>query len=647
MSDPLRITALAVFLLAGWAGWAGGQTAPTSPPTDNRLQAAADFVRASDKHLHHDQLRRGMTGYGLTVMSGTEVVRFEVEIVSVLRNWRPQRDVILARLSGLGLESSGVVQGMSGSPVYVVDSAGKDRLIGAIAYGWSFTKEPIGGIQPISQMLAVAGVPLPGLEAEPDAKPAALASAGRSGRLDEQWQQIVFNPAKADFSQFGWPQELRTAPDPSAGPQLRPLTTPLMVGGLGEVARRRLGEALAGAGLVPVQSGGASGSAAEDLAAAALAPGSAIAVTLVSGDVDISAVGTTTDVIGQRVLAFGHPMFSNGRVSLPMGPSYVHAVVPSLNSSFKLASAGPVTGELTSDESSAVAGVLGRTVEMIPMRVEVEWAPQRQNQVYNYRLVREEFLTNLLAGTVGFNSVTGLRELPSEHTVEYSVRVDYGDLGVFDVSNYSSGASIYPATSDLNRVLTAMVRNPFARVFPESIAMKIHIREGVRVARLLGMRLDRARYAPGETVTATLDLQRWHGDRFTRIVRIALPGNLAAGQYDLEVGDYTVAVEAVRKHQPHRFDPRDARGLLESLQVLLTPRMDQAHAVLTLNKAGLAVDREPVAGVPPTVEAVLRQSLGSQATAITGAVTVAEDLDFMLEGTARAQVVVQASPPRP
>src|ERR1035437_9841156 len=138
--------------------------APTTIPaqahdsSDDAMAAARKYVAEhSDRYLDHNKLARGMKGYGLTVMEGTKIEKFEVEIISVMTRWGPHQDVILARCTGLGLEKSGIIAGMSGSPIYIKDTDGKDKMIGALAFGWNWPKEPVTGIQPITQMFAMDG----------------------------------------------------------------------------------------------------------------------------------------------------------------------------------------------------------------------------------------------------------------------------------------------------------------------------------------------------------------------------------------------------------------------------------------------------------------------------------------------------------
>jgi hypothetical protein len=325
-----------IFILAGTFLTTVGRGQSVERPLGERLTAAKKLVETSEKYLHHSHLRRGMKGYGLTVLAETEIVRFDVEIVSVMTKWGPHQDVIFARLSGHGLEKTGIIQGMSGSPCYIRDD-GRDKMIGAVAYAWSGQKEPQCGIQPITQMLATAGM---GLETttrpatQPESRPGTFVSG--SGISRSSLLAAALDPRKLDFSTIALlSRPKRGGP---AGPQLIPLGTPLMVSGASARAMEFLTEALGPAGMIPVQTGGMSPAVAAAARDAKLAPGSAVSIPMVTGDANYSAVGTVTDIVGDRVFAFGHGFYGDGAVELPMGPAYVNTVVASLFASFKVSS---------------------------------------------------------------------------------------------------------------------------------------------------------------------------------------------------------------------------------------------------------------------------------------------------------------------
>ncbi|MGA2265845.1 MAG: hypothetical protein ABSH10_05380, partial [Phycisphaerae bacterium] len=282
--------------------------APSAEQADPALAAATAMVEKSDRYLDISRVKPGMKGYGLTVLSGTQPVRFEAEIISVMPRWGPHQDVILARLGGPDMERLGVAAGMSGSPVYVRDDRdGKDKLIGAVAFTYPALKEPICGIQPITQMLAIPQGSTPGATAED--------SGDKSSR---ELLAAAMDPRQTDLvSVLGRVQGQRWQRFSPVGSDLSPLATPLMIRGLGDSAFQRLRQPLLEAGLMPVKAGGASGRAADGHAA--FVPGSAISVALMTGDLDVSAVGTVTDVTGDHLLAMGHSLFAEGDVEIPVG----------------------------------------------------------------------------------------------------------------------------------------------------------------------------------------------------------------------------------------------------------------------------------------------------------------------------------------
>ena len=201
---------------------------------DSALAAAERYVRKSDRYLHHSRLRRGMKGYGLTVMSGVRIARFDVEIISVVEGWGPHQDVILARLSGkdvggVNIAVSGIISGMSGSPVYVQDPAdGKYKIIGAVSYGWYAQKEAQCGLQPITQMIAVAGFLSTGEEKDNKGKEGVVA-AGAGARAPREYLAAVLNPRKADFSKMFRPARPALSGPPARASRLTPLAMPLMI----------------------------------------------------------------------------------------------------------------------------------------------------------------------------------------------------------------------------------------------------------------------------------------------------------------------------------------------------------------------------------------------------------------------------------
>ena len=625
--------------------------APAADLRDSRLQAATEWVMRSDRYLHHSKVRRGMTGYGLTVMEGTKIVRFDVEVVSVITNIRPQRDLILVQLKGQGLEHTGLISGMSGSPVFVRDGD-KDKMIGAIGYQWRYHKAPkegpLGLIQPISQMLALAGGPL---DKEPPAGESARGRADADAILSAQWRSAAFDPRKIDFTRFD-PDGVR-APRAGGGDHapasmmIQPLAMPLMAGGLCDRAMAYLTDALAGSSLLPVQAGGPGEAAAEEAGDVKLAPGASLTIPLAIGDEKISAIGTVTDVIDGKVIAFGHQMNGDGAISLPMATGYVHAVVPSIINSFKLGGTGRIVGELNCDEYTAVGGTLGKQVEMIPMTIQVAWDQSGQMQTYRYRIVRDRSLTPALAVVLTMDTLWGTRRLPTDHTVEYSVEVDFGQLGSFRVSNLSSGRDIRALTSDLSRPIALLLNNPFGMARVNSIAVETRMLKGARMGLMLQATPDRNSYAPGDTARVAVTLRRFKGPRSTKTVDVPIPADLPDGEYTIQVGDWEMALEAQRQRQPRLFDPRNLPELLAAIQRVSQVRMDRLYAVLELPGKDLAVRAAMLADAPPTIVAALEAIRPMDVSPIGRAVTVDLPMDVAVTGSAEVTITVKKHPSRP
>ena len=633
---------LPVLFLAGQPRAAASQGPAGS--WDQNLRLARKFVMASDRYLHHDRLKAGMSGYGLTVVAGTKVEKFNATVLSVMRNWSPHRDVVLCKLSGLGLERTGIVAGMSGSPVFIKDPAdGKFKMIGAVAYGWRFQKEPICGVQPIAQMLAIEGVPLPGRK-PPKTRTARPGRHDLAGGVDPQRARAVLNPRKVSFAAFGSPRRAARPRLPVGVPQLVPLATPVMAAGVCPRTVRLAGQLLAGTGLVPLQAG-AVGKADARRGPSRLVPGSALAVTLVSGDSDWAAVGTVTEVIGERVLAFGHSLDARGIVELPMGPAYVHAVIPSAYTSFKLSSTVRVTGALTNDEYTGVAGRTGRKAPMVPLTVTVRWGQSEQK--FTYRLVRHNWLTASMASLMLKDSLWANRDLPERHSIDYTVDIDFGPMGKYHAANFSSANYTFDVSSDLTRPLAAMMNTPLGQpVFPRRMDVKMTVHRVRRTAEILALTLERHSYRPGQTLRGKVLLRPFRARRTACPVAVTLPKDLPDGRYTLTVSDAYGWLERRRSELPHRFKPRTVKQLFRAVQEVVKPKLDRLYAYLAAPAGGLAVSSVELEHLPASLADVLSRTAPTETTEYKRSVWDEFQTGYVLAGKASAEFLVEREPRR-
>jgi hypothetical protein len=317
-----------------------------------------------------EDIRPGMKGTAKTVFSGTQPEDFGVEILGVLPGFPgPRQSSIIARLSGANAERTGVFGGMSGSPVFI-----DGKLVGAIAFSFPFSKEPIAGITPIKQMIDLFNK---GSENQND-KPKEPRAVSFSQLAATDWKPNLPKPAVSSVSLFA-PVAANSPLLPLLGQQMTPIATPLVFSGISQEALAMFSPQLIASGLLPVS--GAGGTAPITPLAAyndkTFPYGSSISVQLVRGDYSLAAAGTVTMRDGDRIYAFGHPFLSLGSSDMPMSECSVVTVIPNVNNSFKLAVPGQMVGSISQDRASGIFGLLGQSPKMIPVKINLHTSRER------------------------------------------------------------------------------------------------------------------------------------------------------------------------------------------------------------------------------------------------------------------------------
>jgi hypothetical protein len=334
--------------------------------------ALVAWPSASARYMTVDEVRPGMTGVGRTVFDGDRVEEFAVHILGVLRNVNgPHRDLVLARLEGGPLAATGVIAGMSGSPVYI-----DGRLLGAVAFSLGqFPKEPLAGITPIEEILESAGPQSGRAPTSPKTRLDLPLTEDRVlASLHDAFSRFqrpfADSPDDIRFDGSGSVDALRAA---QLGTLMRPIATPLALGGFSGPLGDSLTSAFRDAGFVPMADGASTPRRpAQDQRASAgprLKPGDAVGVNLIAGDFILGATGTVTEVDGDKVYAFGHPFYNLGTTELPMTRAYVYALLPSLLSSMKISTTGETIGTFRQDRAAGIAGTLGPGPDMVPVRI--------------------------------------------------------------------------------------------------------------------------------------------------------------------------------------------------------------------------------------------------------------------------------------
>ena len=578
-----------------------------------------------------DEVRPGMVGIGRTVFSGTKLEDFKVEILGVMRNvLAPKRSLILARLEGGPLAKTGVIAGMSGSPVYI-----NGRLLGAVSYALGqFSTEPIAGITPIAEMVDATAMPA----VAPGSRPVALSFPPTSRELFDIWsrdlgrsrafvedssQALVLSGVSSDLSRMG--------------AMLRPIAVPMIASGFDAAVLDPISPAFAAAGFVPMSSAQSQGNGTSAPTASPnkdrrLQPGDAVGVALLTGDFELGATGTVTHVDGDRVYAFGHPLYNLGPTQFPMTLADVQVVLPSLMSSSKLASFGAIVGTVQQDRATAIAGRLGPGPSLIPVTITLN-SDRQPSRTFNFGVVRDFTFTPLLTYLSVANVLTSYERGagPASFSIRGTASIrSEGDLSfedIFSGEQPAGGAAAYVAGP-----LTALLKNSSEQVEVEKIVLTIDAAEHARSARIERVWLDTTRPRAGQDTVLHVALRSARGQEIVRQVPIQIPANLT-GSLQLTVAD------AARTTADDRRDTRGA-DMQRVSQMMRTfnraRRNNRLYVRLTSSDSGAIVNGEPMAGLPPSVLAVIEADRNSGTVGSLRSMTRGEwelALDFAVTGS--------------
>lgn len=568
-----------------------------------------------------EAIRPGMKGTGRTVMVGTKLEEFGAEVLGVMRGVSPGRDMVLCRLTGCNLEHAGIIQGMSGSPIYI-----DGKLLGAVAFAWEFAKDPIAGVTPFQQMVQYVRSNDRRIAAEAKDEPI------HAARLDAP---ILIEGRASDETDSG-------LPTPVSGGTLagmRPIATPLAASGFGPRALALMAERFRPLGLAPLAGGAAPERILREEGDKPLVPGAPLSIAMVTGDFDLSGIGTVTHVEGNRVYGFGHPMFSLGPCEFPMMTGYIHTVYPRASVSMKMGSPLKVVGVLDTDVSTGVAGHLGAKPDMLPLDVRVKTGRYSEPHVYHIKMVREPNLLATLVMSVLTNAIDTEGNLPEELTARIKATLILKGHEPIELRDTLSGprytgpmgaAALFSPVASLVNIL---VRNPLASVRIESIACDVEIAPGRTVATIESARLASDRLEPGQTLKAFVTLKPFKGERRTVEVALPLPPDLEEGTYEASLCDMSMSLRRRLRNEPAITEPHDLDGLLRSLHLQLEPHRTGLYLHVLLPDRGLAVQGQSLPNLPGSARAVLLTARQSQEPAVRSDLIQAADTPYVVEGT--------------
>ena len=544
------------------------------------------------------EIKPGMVGVGRTVFEGSEMKDFKVHILGVLKNVQaPQRNLILARLEGGPLAETGVIAGMSGSPVYI-----DGRLVGAVSYSiGSFPKEPIAGITPIDEMIAATAGDAPSARRasaqgrlELPITPERLAAAVRATYA----RVAMFADRPADVQAFGLP----AADGAQMGALLRPIATPLVLSGMSASTSDLVSSMFREAGFTPMLAGGADASSAAAQTADPLKPGDPIGVSLLGGDAEMGATGTVTHVDGSRIYAFGHPFFNIGPVGFPMTRATVYASLPSLMSSFKIATMGDVIGTLQQDRATAIAGTLGKGPATIPITVTLE-SERGGKRTFRYTAANDQLFTPLLTYVAIFNTLGSYERQFGDATFTVSGKASFDkheDLTYEDI--FTGDGTIAAASAYVAGPITMLLGNDHEPVNLKGVDLTIKSAEEERSATIERVWLDDVRPRAGRTVALKVMTRSYRGAETISTIPIEIPAN-ASGQLTVMVTDGKQLNQIEQRELRRSIQPQSVEQMIKVLNQ--THRNNRLYVRLLTGTPGAVVNGEALTSLPPSVLSVL------------------------------------------
>lgn len=579
------------------------------------LSATASIAQSSKATptIPLDQIHAGMKGVAYTVFQGTKPEPMGVEVLGVLRNVNgPKGDVILVRLSGTKPEYTGVVAGMSGSPVYF-----DGKLAGALAFRiGEFSKEPIAGVTPIGEMLEINAF---------DRKPA----------MDSPSAPLH---AIVGASQTASPAEASTPPSaaPAAGfsNYLKPIDTPLVFSGFSEDAVRRFAPQFAASGIVPVMGAGSVTTGAKQ--PEPLEPGSAVSAILVRGDMDIAATCTVTYVDAEHLLACGHPLLQFGSVDLPMNKAEVLATLPSPLNAFKIVNTTEVAGSFVQDRSKGILGTFGKDADMIPVTLTIHGGSRPRE--FHFEVLNNAKLSPVAIMASVFNALHGTNEYGEETTFRMKGSMDvegYPQVALADM--FAPNDAGQPAAA----LAAASLGDRFGRIYGnlydipqvKSLTLDFELERERKSARLESARTDVTEARPGDEIVVEAVLRPYRGERMVRQIPIRIPPSTSKGTLHILVSDGDT-LDKVRGAAPQ---PGRSLGLASTIAMLNREHVNnRVYASLLQSDPEAVVADKVMPTLPLSVMNVMEGMKGTQEMVVQGESSVGEastpPLGFVVSG---------------
>jgi len=576
----LRLCVLAV--LGGSFCQAAEQTKDPNAPSDLWDPA---------KYIGLDEIKPGMEGYCLTEYGVDGVEKFGLKVIDVVRDFEPGRDIILVQGTDDRFIHTGPVAGCSGSPVYL-----DGRIAGALAYAWTYSKDPLYGATAIADMLRVG---------RGRADPTPRASAGPAFSFDYS-KPIDLTEIDRQISTPRPSRESRFA-------GVSALPCPLITSGLSAQACEQLNTVVKPFGFMVVPGiGGGSAKASETAEGAVvgdaereLVPGACLVVPLVSGDMTMAVYGTVTEVRDGTVYGFGHPFMGYGDIDLPMATGKVHTVVTSMVRSIKLARVVKTVGAFTSDEGGGILGKIGAVAQTFPLTVRLDRYNDTE-RIYNCRVASNRMLTPSLIRSVISGAALYLGDLPPDHTVNYKTLIAIKGFEPIICENVSTGVGVLQTAVEASSALALLMNNPYDEVVVESIQFDISITPKDTISHIWSANLSDTTVKAGEKIGIDVVIEAVHTQKKQYEIEMEIPKDLKPGKYELTLCGSRDYEQFLLKTVPHKFIGRDLPDLVDALRDTLQVRRDRLYCYLVLPAGGIIIDKAELPDLPATKMLVLQ-----------------------------------------
>lgn len=580
-------------------------------------------------------VRPGMKGYGKTVFRGTNVETFQVEVLGVLSKYYFGSDLVLVKLIGgpITQRQANLIEGMSGSPIYI-----NGKLLGAFAFGYPFGREPLGMVTPIEHMLDAWNPALP-------SKPSTFYPMGTVD-LEKPIPLggHTFGKVSIDFG-----GEASSASEDTL--VFRPLATTLLVSGMSARTMSWLEESLKPLNIRPVAGPGVASDKAD--LEVDIQPGSAVGVSFVTGDIDMTGIGTVTYRRGNRILAFGHPMMINsmmnglGAIQAPLMSAYVYDIFPSIQISSKIA--GPIKpiGTVFQDRPWSIGAEIGPRPEMIPVTVQVNDEVLNRKRNFKFSVINHPLLTSRFVVGATAEALFQMRGSPIDATARVKFEVTADEVGTITRENtfFDPIAIDVASVAELNQVFSILQYNPFYPVGVQKVSVYATIRPEHETAKIERIFVKEAKFEPGDTIEIGAVLKPFKGEEVTKTIKLQLPKDTPNGRMNIEVfGGMSSRTTATRP--PETSSSTSTLPTIQNLRQMIKKflekeKNDELVARIVLPKSAPNVAGEKLSGLPPSISEAMRSSKSTMLGTEREEVKEVMGTDWVIFGSQRLPITVQ------